>query len=64
MQKMTEKTSCRKRFNTFFYYMTISKHSINIHNAIEWHHMDNNTTFMEFKYIYSRCIFDCNQLDL
>ena len=31
---------------------------------IKWHHLDNNATFKKLKYVYSRCTFDCNQLDL
>ena len=37
---------------------------INIHHAIKWHRLDNNATFRKLKYVYSRCLFDCNQLDL
>ena len=37
---------------------------INIHNAIKWHHVDNNATVKKLKYVYSRCAFNCIQLDL
>ena len=36
---------------------------MNIHNAIKWYHWDNNVT-KKLKYVYSRCVFDYNQLDL
>ena len=35
---------------------------ISIHVVIKWYHLDNNVTFQ--KYVYSRFIFDCNQLDV
>ena len=63
---MTEKMSLRKRFNTFllndnFKTLLII---IKIRNAIKWHHLDNNAIFKKLKYVYSRCVFDCDQLDL
>ena len=63
---MTEKMSLRKRFNTFLLndnFKTLFI-IIKIHNAIKWHCLDNNAIFKKFKYVYFRCVFDCNQLDL
>ena len=64
---MTRKDPLDKSFNIYFLLNDNFKTLliiINIHNVIKWHHLDNNATFRKLKYIYSRCDFDCNQLDL
>ena len=44
-------------------FKTLFKIKINIHDVIKWHHLDNKATFKQLKYMYSRCVSDCNQLD-
>ena len=61
---MTKKMSFRKRFNIFFLLQNTFSIIIIIHNGVKGHHLDNNATFKKLKYVYSRCAFDCNQLDL